>query len=167
MTAQIIEFRSRAWKQEEPESSNAFENMKGLFEVCDKIEACNFYLESVETLAGMGSITEREKFTLRRIGRQKRIALAHPVQKPAEVATAPGEYMYTPEMGQAKPKCEIEASLSYYGKHYHLRTRLDLKGRGIELNETRPDGVKWYTVTIKAYEKIKATHTVSYECALD
>ena len=159
MTAMIIEFK--------PRESTAFTNLKNFFEICTNIDTCNFYLETVETLAANEEITEREKFTLRRIGRSKRIELAHPVKKEAETVTTPGAYFYTPEMGEAKPDCEIEASLSYYGKHYHLRTRLDLKGRGIELNETTPDGVKWYTVTARAYEKIKAAHTISYEMALD
>ena len=159
MTAQIIEFA--------PRPTTAFLNLKGFFEVCDRIETCNFYLDSVELLAASEEITEREKFTLRRIGRQKRIELAHPAQKAPEEVTGPGTYLYTPEMGQSKPDCEIEASLSYYGKHYHLRTRLDLKGRGITLTETRPDGIKWYTVTARAYKKIEAAHSVSYESALD
>lgn len=159
MTATIIEFK--------PRQSTAFVNLKGFFEVCDKVETCNFYLDTVETLAANGDITEREMYTLRRIGRQKRIELAHPVKKEAETVTAPGTYLYTPEMGQTKPDCQIEASLSYYGKHYQLKTHLDLKGRGITLKETRDNGVKWYTVTRRAYDLLEQQYTISYESRLD
>ena len=34
-------------------------------------------------------------------------------------------------MGQRKPEVKMEASLSYYGKHYFVDTPLELKGRGI------------------------------------
>lgn len=40
-------------------------------------------------------------------------------------------HCYTPEMGQRKPEVRMEASLSYYGKHYFVDTPLELKGRGI------------------------------------
>lgn len=159
MTATIIEFK--------PKESTAFANMKQFFEVCTNIDTCNFYLDTVETLAANNDITEREMYTLRRIGRTKRIELAHPVKKEAEPVTTPGTYLYTPEMGQTKPDCQIEASLSYYGKHYHLKTRLDLKGRGITLNETRQNGVKWYTVTRRAYDLLEKQYTISYESCLD
>ena len=42
-----------------------------------------------------------------------------------------GLHCYTPEMGQRKPEVKMEASLSYYGKHYFVDTPLELKGRGI------------------------------------
>lgn len=159
MTAMIIEFK--------PRESTAFTNMKGFFEICDKVETCNFYLETVETLAANGDITEREMYTLRRIGRQKRIELAHPVKKEAETVTAPGTYFYTPEMGQTKPDCQIEAQLSYGGRHYFLRTRLTLKGRGITLSSTDDKGFNWYRATDRAYELLKTQYTISYESCLD
>lgn len=159
MTAMIIEFKTR--------ESTAFTNLKGFFEVCTNIDTCNFYLETVETLAANEEITEREKFTLRRIGRQKRIELAHPVKKEAETVTAPGTYLYTPEMGQTKPTCQIEAHLSYYGKHYYLYTNLDLKGRGITFNEVDSKGRKVYTVTTRAYKQLENIYTISYESNLD
>lgn len=159
MTATIIEFK--------PRESTAFVNMKGFFEICDNIETCNFYLETVETLAANEEITECEKFTLRRIGRQKRIELAHPVKKEAEEVTTPGTYFYTPEMGETKPDCQIEAHLSYYGKHYFLKTRLNLKGRGITLSSTDSNGFNWYQATYRAYELLKQQYTISYESCLD
>ena len=33
-----------------------------------------------------------------------------------------GLHCYTPEMGQRKPEVKMEASLSYYGKHYFVRS---------------------------------------------
>lgn len=88
--------------------SNGYLNLVALFEICDDVESCNFYLESVEELYNNGNITEKELYTLRRIGRQKRISLANP--KPEAVkAEEPGTYLYTPEMGEQKPDgCEME-----------------------------------------------------------
>ena len=52
-----------------------------------------------------------------------------------------GLHCYTPEMGQRKPEVKMEASLSYYGKHYFVDTPLELKGRGItEIEAHRIDG---------------------------
>lgn len=111
--------------------SAGYRNMKMLFDVVESVETCNIYLESVEQLFEDGHITEKERLTLRRIGRQKRLRLANPPQK-QQRAEMQGVYSYTPEMGQEKPEgCQIEASLAYYGKHYFLDTPLHLKGRGI------------------------------------
>lgn len=151
----IIQFPSQ--------ESVAYQNLKTLFDLCDKVESCNFYLESVETLFDSGSISTKELYTLRRIGRQKRIALANPRQ----AVNGAGTYNYTPEMGQPKPECQIEARLSYYGKHYHLKTALELKGRGITKDTGYADGLNCYTVTELAYEKLKELYTISYECNLD
>lgn len=159
MTATIIEFK--------PKESTAFANMKQFFEVCTNIDTCNFYLDTVETLAANNDITEREMYTLRRIGRTKRIELAHPVKKEAEPVTTPGTYFYTPEMGETKPECQIEAQLSYGGRHYFLKTRLTLKGRGITLSSTDDKGFNWYQATNRAYELLKTQYTISYESCLD
>lgn len=85
---------------------------------------------------------------------------------------------YYPEMGESKPEAQIEASLSYNGKHYFLYTSLALAGRGVEhlgvyqSHQLPPQGqykVGWnkYKVTRKAFERIKAQHAVSYEILLD
>ena len=158
MAATIIQFK--------PKESTAFVNMKGFFEACNNLDTCNFYLKSVELLADQNEITEREMFTLRRIGRQKRIELAHPQQTKEEV-THNGTYLYTPEMGQQKPDCQIEASLSYYGKHYHLYTDLELKGRGITSDGKDSKGRNRYTVTTRAYKLLEQQYTISYESLLD
>ncbi len=158
--------------------SAAYDNLVQLFDICDNVDSCNFYLESVETLAESGSISEKEMYTLRRIGRTKRIELAHP-QQTAVVASAPGVYAYAPEMGQHKPEgCQIEASLSHYGKHYFIDTPLQLKGRGITLIRTysardfvdpnnRKVGWNEYSVTRLAFEKLQSQYAISYESNLD
>lgn len=149
--------------------SAAYQNLAALFELCDNIENCNFYLESVETLFASGKISVKEMYTLRRIGRQKRIKLAHPVVKEPKKAETPGTYCYTPEMGEQKPEeCQIEAQLSYYGSHYHLKTMLELKGRGItKASGDYGDKLNRYTVTKLAYEKLQKIYAISYKCALD
>ena len=156
----IIQFPEQAY-------SNGYKNLVALFDICDSVESCNFYLESVEQLFKSGSISENELYTLRRIGRQKRICLANPDPEPIK-ADKPGTYVYTPEMGHKKPEgCQIQAGLCYYGKHYWIRTRLELKGRGITENEPSENGLKNYTVTLKAFEKLKTQYAISFESCLD
>lgn len=156
--------------------SNGFKNLTALFEICDTVESCNFYLESVEQLFQNGSITEKEMYTLRRIGRQKRLKLANPEQEPQK-AEMPGTYTYTPEMGQKKPEgCQMEASRAHYGKHMYIDTPMTLKGRGItfmkqyklgEPLDSRKAGWNQYQVTNLAFEKLKEKYTISMKCCLD
>lgn len=150
------------------QNTNGYKNLISLFEVCESVKSCNLYLESVENLYYNGDITEKEMYTLRRIGRQKRIELATPKKK-AQKVSGSGTYNYTPEMGEEKPDCQIEAHMSYYGRsHYHLKTKLDLKGRGITKdNHDYGDGINRYTVTKLAYEKLQKLYTISYRCLLD
>jgi DNA (cytosine-5)-methyltransferase 1 len=93
-------------------------------------------------------------------------------------ANMAGLFTYHPEMGDAKPEAQIEASLSHYGRRYFLCTPLELKGRGIEkigtlksgdLTPTAQHKVGWhdYKVTEKAFEKICQQYSVSYEMLLD
>lgn len=150
------------------QNTNGYKNLVAFFEICDSVESCNFYLESVENLYKDGSISEKEMYTLRRIGRQKRIELASSKRETQEVNGA-GTYCYTPEMGERKPDCQIEAQMSHYGSsHYHLKTALDLKGRGIKKDDYNyGDNLNRYTVTKLAYEKLQKLYTISYKCALD
>lgn len=171
----IIEFPVNRIQRTE---SNGYKNLEALFEICSSVTTCNFYLESVEELFRKAQITENEMLTLRRIGRQKRLTLANPDQEPQK-AEKPGTYLYTPEMGQREPAgCQMEASLSYYGKHYFIDTPLELKGRGISFirkysakDFTNPNNKKigWneYQVTKLAYEKLKSQYAISYKCSLD
>lgn len=158
------------------QNSNGYKNLVALFEICDTVESCNFYLEAVENLFQNGNITEKEMYTLRRIGRQKRLALATPEQEPQK-ADKPGTYTYTPEMGQKKPEgCQMEASRAYYGKHFFIDTPLQLKGRGItflkqykpgDLYNDKKNGWNHYQVTNRAFEKLKEKYSISMECCLD
>lgn len=149
------------------QNTNGYNNLVALFKICDSVESCNFYLETTEQLYKKDSITEYELLTLRRIGRQKRIELATPKQEVIK-AIEPGEYIYTSEMGQQKPEgCQMEAGRSYYGRHYWVKTSLELKGRGITKNEPSRDGKQNYTVTEKAFEKLKAQYSIAMECYLD
>lgn len=76
--------------------------------------------------------------------------------------------VYTPEMGQSKPVADIEADLSYYGKHYFLRTALELEtNRGVKFYQVGDDGRNVYKVTIKAYDKLEAQYSISREAHLD
>ena len=86
---------------------------------------------------------------------------------PAVHAYKPGEYAYCYEMQQAPTGCDFSADLSYYGKHYFLRPLRDglpqLKGRGITYDERR----NTYTVTLRAYDKLKEQYRISFETCLD
>lgn len=89
--------------------------------------------------------------------------------------------MYYPELGEAKPEAQIEASMAHDGRHYFLTTPLTINpGRGIEFVKTykstdlckspaaqRKVGWNEYFVTLKAYERIKAAYAVSCEVLLD
>lgn len=155
--------------------SNGYKNLIALFDICESIESCNFYLASVEELYENGSITEREMYTLRRVGRTKRLALAKPATQKAETPSKTGVYSYTPEMGQEKPECQMEASRAYYGGHYFVDTPLELKGRGITPVDTcwtkgckkQIENWKCYRVTRKAFEKLQEQYTISMEVLLD
>lgn len=86
---------------------------------------------------------------------------------------------YHPEMGEKKPEVEIEASLSYYGKHYFVKSKNEIPVKqGIEFlnvlkaSELTPEGQKkvgWfeYKMTCKAFEKLCAKSNVGYEMLLD
>ena len=86
---------------------------------------------------------------------------------PAVQADKPGEYVYCYEMQQAPTGCDFAADLSYYGKHYFLRPLRDglpqLHGRCISYDEQR----NTYTVTTRAYDKLKEQYRIRYETCLD
>lgn len=89
---------------------------------------------------------------------------------------APGVHGYYPEMGGAKPSCEVEAM--YCRGAYYIKTPLQLKGRGIapletlkasDLHPSAQHKAGWnrYKVTPKALQALKAQHSISYEMLLD
>ena len=103
--AKIIRFPVRE------QESVAYGNYTQLIEAALSKETLNFYMECIE---------ESEK--LLEQDRKRRLEMAKPVQTEKEVAESPGVYCYTPEMGQRKPDCQMEASRGYYGKHWYIDT---------------------------------------------
>lgn len=84
---------------------------------------------------------------------------------------------YYPEMNEAKPTADIEASLGHYGEHWFLRTTLTLKGRGItdrgpiKASDLTPKGQRlagWnqYRVTEKAFETLCKKYNIVSELLL-
>ncbi len=91
--------------------------------------------------------------------------------------TTTGLKGYHPEMGEEKPAAQIEAHLSHYGKHWFLKSQIELKGRGIlykgrlqasDLAPHAQDKAGWYEyqVTEKALDTICQNHAVAYEMLL-
>ena len=85
---------------------------------------------------------------------------------------------FYPEMGEARPKADGRVSLSHYGKHYFVYTRLELHGRGIEFLSTATAedlteagqhrvGEHQYKVTMLAFDKLKEQYDFSNEILLD
>lgn len=144
------------------QESTGFINLKQFFEVSGTAKTTEFYMRTAEELARQNKITQSELLTLRRIGRQKSKTLS----QTAAPIVAPGLYMYTPEMGQEKPECQIDASLSHYGDHWFLTTKLSLKGRGIRLDKVEND-TNYYIVTERAFEKLKNEYSISKVNYLD
>ena len=159
-----------------PGTPSVYADLIKLFDLSKTPQECSSCLEAAKVCHENGGITEAELAELVRIGRQKRLDLARPEPKKT-AATAPGVYTYTPEMGESEPEAiQMTASLSYYGKHYHIDTPLELKGRGITKNDpphwcegTRKARENWqsYTVTKRAFEKLKTQYVIGMECRLD
>ena len=88
-------------------------------------------------------------------------------KSPAVHADKPGEYAYYYETQHAPTGCDFSADLSYYGKHYFLRPLRDglprLHGRGITYDEE----CGTYTVTLRAYDKIKEQYRIKKEMCFD
>ena len=158
--------------------SNGYSNLSRLFSVANSVESVNFYLETLEQLKKDGYLLPGEYEKLKDRGRSKRLELAKPEPVAAKHPEKPGTYLYTSEMGQEKPVCQMEASRGYYGGHMYIDTPLEIKGRGIafvkrysEKDFVNPNNHKvgWnhYRVTNRAFEKLKQQYTISMECLLD
>lgn len=93
---------------------------------------------------------------------------------------AKGVHAYWPELGDRKVNAQLEAQLSYYGKHYFVDSPFELpKGRGIEFLRryeardfvygaaNRKVGWYEYRVTSRAFEKLKQYYSISMERLLD
>lgn len=170
--AQIIRFTNKNIH------STGYNNFVRFFETCSSVKTCNFYLDSIEILFQRGDISESEMFALRRIGRQKRLKLAQPAEREPVKAEGSGVYTYTPEMGEGKPACQMEATRAYYGKHWFVDTPVEIRGRGItflkkyaetDFCDPSDHRVGWneYQVTKNAFEKLKAQYSISHEVCLD
>ncbi|MGO4945856.1 hypothetical protein ACTQ50_05555 [Blautia sp. Sow4_E7] len=171
----IIQFQQR---KEQKAVSNGYDNLSRLIAIAATKEVLNFYIESIGQLEKRGSLLDGEAEKLEEQGRAKRLEIALPEKKEPEKVTGSGTYSYYPEMGEQKPDCQMEAILSYYGKHYFVDTPIQLKGRGITLVKqyTEKDfcnagdhRVGWfeYQVTTRAFEKLKEQYSISMERCLD
>lgn len=157
--------------------SNGYDNLARLIAVAATTDIINFYMESIEELKKNGALMDGEAEKLTEQGRAKRLEIAAPKPQEPEKVEGAGVYSYTPEMGDQKPDCQMEAQLSYYGKHYFVDTPIKLKGRGITLIKQyeekdfcKPDHrVGWYEyqVTKLAFEKLKEKYSISMERCLD
>lgn len=168
--AQIIEFPVK--------TSNTYHNLSGLVALTDNTAVLEFYAEAVEVGMEEGNFLPGEPEKLTEQIRQKRLDLAKPEAKTAVTADKPGLYLYCPEMGEQRPVCQIEAQRSYYGKHFHISTPLELKGRGIIFDRVLESknltasgqykaGWREYTVTERAFEKLQEQYSISQENLLD
>lgn len=168
--AKIIQFPTK--------SSNAYSNLEQLISICNSSESLEEYFEVMAVCHEAGYFLPGEIEKLTEQVRKKRLDFAKPELKPAVNADAPGLYLYCPEMGEQKPECQIEAARSYYGRHYHISTPLQLKGRGItfdrvleskNLTASAQYKVGWneYTVTERAFDKLQEQYSISQESFLD
>lgn len=163
MAATIIQF---------PQThSNIFLNLTQLINLASDNQVVEEYAEIMAVCHEEGNFKPGEVETLQEQIRARRLENARSEEKP-------GLYCYTPEMGEQKPKCQIEAERSYYGRHYHISTPLELKGRGItfdrileskNLSKSAQYRLGWreYTVTERAFEKLQEQYTISQELLLD
>lgn len=158
--------------------SNGYDNLARLIAVTTTLDSLNFYIESIRQMEEKGYLLDGEAEMLTEQGRKKRLEISRPDPQEPERVEGVGVYSYTPEMGQQKPECQMEAQLSYYGKHYFVDTPLKLKGRGITLVKQYEEKdfcapgnhrVGWYEyrVTKNAFAKLKEQYSISMECLLD
>ena len=170
MAATIIQFPKT--------HSYAFANLTRLIKMASDNWGLEQYAEAMMICAEDGNFKPGEVEILSEQIRERRLENAKPEEKPAMVPEKPGLYCYTPETGEQKPECQIEAHRSYYGNHYRIDTPLELKGRGIKkdgviqaknLRSNYQYKAGWfeYTVTERAFEKLKEQYTISQEVLLD
>ena len=170
MAATIIQF---------PQThSNIFLNLTQLINLASDNQVVEEYAEIMAVCHEKGEFRPGEVETLQEQIRARRLENAKPEEKSAVVPEKPGLYCYTPEMGDRKPECQIEAGRSYYGGHYLIDTPLELKGRGItfdrvleskNLSKSAQYRLGWreYTVTERAFDILKEKYSISMESLLD
>lgn len=76
-----------------------------------------------------------------------------------------GLHTYCSEMGERKPQTIMTARMSYYGDHYFVTTKEQLKGRGI--TKIKEEYMITYKVTQRAFEKLQKQYPISLELKLD
>ncbi len=158
--------------------SNAAKNLEQLIDTAECSQSLEFYHGVINASQKKGFLLYGERESLIERLEKRRSEIEKPAQLPQQVISESGLYCYTPEMGQAKPECQIEASRSYDGRHYHLYTPLGLRGRGISFgavcsanNFVGDDDYRigWnkYLVTEKAFEKLQKQYSICMEVFLD
>lgn len=151
---------------EEEKHSNAFNNLKNLFEICETMAEYRFYTESAEYCYKQNYITAKELFSLRTIARKKLEEIQAKNRPKAKIADKPGLYYYHPEMGEPEPiGCQMSASLSHNGRHYYITSVIELKGRGITLIEKNEKFFE-YRCTDNAYEKLQKLYSIKVKSLL-
>lgn len=171
--AKIIQFPVK-----QHSASNGYDNLARLIAIAATTDVLNFYMESIEEMQKNGYLLDGEAGKLVEQGRKKRIEISNPEPTEPEQVTGCGVYTYTPEMGQQKPDCQMEAQLLYYGKHYLVDSPIEIKGRGItfvkkyaekDFCKAGDHRVGWYEyqVTKLAFEKLKEQYSISMESHLD
>lgn len=104
MAATIIQF---------PQThSNIFLNLTQLINLASDNQVVEEYAEIMAVCHEEGNFKPGEIETLQEQIRTRRLENARPEEKPAVIPEKPGLYCYTPEMGEQKPKCQIEAERS-------------------------------------------------------
>ena len=149
--------------------SNGYLNIMNLIQIAERPVHVSQYLEIADKMEQDGKLLDGEYQEILEFGRKTRIERASAHRTKREVNGA-GAYMYTPEMGQEKPDCQIEAQRSHWNGHMLIWTNLELKGRGIQTNGTATRNgkvVNEYYVTDRAYNKLKESYSISLESNLD
>lgn len=158
--------------------STAAGNLEQLVQAADSTGQLAFYDGTVESCKTNNFLLVGEYERLKDLIRAKRLKIAEEEKKAAEDVKGPGLYCFTPEMGEQRPNCQIVAMCSYYGKHYHIYTPLQLKGLGVELVGLvsamtaqelfhMENNCVEYLVTARAFEKLQKEYSISMECRLD
>lgn len=171
--AKILEFPKQVQG-----TSPGYHNLTRLIDIVDGIAELEFYAEAAVVGEEKGKLLPGEYEKLGEQIRQKSIELTSPKQETRQKVTGPGLYIYCPEMGEARPECQMIARMSYSGSHYFIDTPLTLKGQGIKFLEVRESKnltasgqflVGWnrYKVTERAFKKLQEQYSISLENHFD
>lgn len=171
--AKILEFPQRVQKM-----SPGYHNFTRLIDLVDDIAELEFYAEAAVVGEEDGKFFPGEYEKLGEQIRQKYHELTKPKEMALQEVTAPGLYIWCPEMGEGQPECQIMARIGHYGTHYYLDTPLDLKGRGITFMEKHEAknltasgqfmaGWNRYKATERAFKKLQEEYSISMESNFD